>query len=663
MLTSNFSQRRQSRGIDDNVHEALLQQLLRVENRTYLWVALIFPEIERCAGLSEKKLLEVIRTIPTTVNEVYENILSRSTDPAVAKRLLEIVLAAAHPLTLDELNVALAINDNSRCLGDLDLEPPVTFKTTVRDLCGLLVNIRDSRVHLIHQTAREFLLAPNRSRDCRAVAYWQHSLNIVESHVTLAKICIAFLKFLDLEASSLIPRRSTLKKATTEYLVRYPFLYYAANNWHRHVRSFEPWDCRENKEILLSICNPNSKECQTWFQIHRSITSSYIRLLKGFNEFTMAVYLDLVLIFDLLSHNGIRPDTTDCQSRNALWWALRKGNDLAACELLTKYMVSEDFDALAALQMASLLGYADVVDCLLANFDVDGYKIASDGWTAIRRTASHGHVRVLDILLKNNPDKAPPEIKEMALYYAAGQGHIDMVEYLLDQDINVDARSVDGETALYRCVANRNIELTKLLLQRGANPDSLTANPWNEEGHVFGETALYEAVSVINKSMVKLLLDCGAKVEAKSRHSETALYRAAGARGWDGADQGAIVRLLVEQGADIDAKTGTGDTPLRRALRAGYGPVIKIMKGSAKALGLETTLIVHSSREGEFMRKARERHSSIIEASDLLNADGFMLQLKSKDVDDGSDRDLSRKILCKLFGDMAQNVDLLRDAM
>lgn len=145
-IIKQFNELRRYRGVDDSTHEALSDRLQQVENRTYLWIALIFPELERCAGQSKKKLLDIIRWIPVTMNDAYERILSRSTNLRGARKLLHIVLGAYRPLTLDEMNVALSVEDDSRSIDQLDLESTSSFHTTVRDLCGLLVNIRDSKI-------------------------------------------------------------------------------------------------------------------------------------------------------------------------------------------------------------------------------------------------------------------------------------------------------------------------------------------------------------------------------------------------------------------------------------------------------------------------------------------------------------------------------------
>lgn len=95
---------------------------VQVENRTYLWISLISPELEKRAGLSEKKLLQAVQTIPTTIDGACESISSRSTNPKEARTLLQIVLGAERPLTLDEMNIALSMTDEYRCMKDLDIK-------------------------------------------------------------------------------------------------------------------------------------------------------------------------------------------------------------------------------------------------------------------------------------------------------------------------------------------------------------------------------------------------------------------------------------------------------------------------------------------------------------------------------------------------------------
>lgn len=189
-----FNNLRRRKGIDDDTHIEILNHLNGIENRTYLWVSLIFPELERHAGLSRKKLLAVIHTVPTTVDEAYEKILAHSNDYEVARKMLHIVVAAHRPLTLAEMNIALAIRPNHCRTEELDLEPDVSFRVTVRELCGLFVSIRDSKIHLIHQTAKEFLMGVGLEGLTLGLGSpWKSSFDPHSSELVLAKACIFYL--------------------------------------------------------------------------------------------------------------------------------------------------------------------------------------------------------------------------------------------------------------------------------------------------------------------------------------------------------------------------------------------------------------------------------------------------------------------------------------
>ena len=231
-----FNDLRRRKGIDDDAHIEILECLNGVENRTYLWVSLIFPELERHAGLSKKKLLVVIHTIPKTVDDAYERILAQSNDCEKARTMLHIVVAAARPLSLSEMNIALAFRHDYRHAEEIDLEPDVSFRITVRELCGLFVTIRDSKIYLIHQTAKEFLIsAQSETLTCGLGRTWKHSLYLSDSERVLAKACIFYLSLETFEIDALnvgqlktwqirsLPAFSTLMKENA-------FLNYASNH-------------------------------------------------------------------------------------------------------------------------------------------------------------------------------------------------------------------------------------------------------------------------------------------------------------------------------------------------------------------------------------------------------------------------------------------------
>ncbi|KAK4082345.1 uncharacterized protein Triagg1_2157 [Trichoderma aggressivum f. europaeum] len=72
----------------------LLEQLVRVPNRTYLWVYLILDLIESDINIDRAGILQVTANTPKTVDEAYNRILSKSHDLKEAIRILQIVVAS-----------------------------------------------------------------------------------------------------------------------------------------------------------------------------------------------------------------------------------------------------------------------------------------------------------------------------------------------------------------------------------------------------------------------------------------------------------------------------------------------------------------------------------------------------------------------------------------
>jgi ankyrin repeat protein len=68
------------------------------------------------------------------------------------------------------------------------------------------------------------------------------------------------------------------------------------------------------------------------------------------------------------------------------------------------------------------------------------------------------------------------------------------------------------------CAYNKKVEVTKVLLENGADIDE------KDEG---GKTALMHAIFFVNKpAVVRLLLENGANVNAKDKYGRTALMMA-----------------------------------------------------------------------------------------------------------------------------------------
>lgn len=153
-----------------------------------------------------------------------------------------------------------------------------------------------------------------------------------------------------------------------------------------------------------------------------------------------------------------------------------------------------------------------------------------------------------------------------ALIYAAKQGHIPLVEFLLTIDkINVNAKNTNGYTALIMAVEDGRKNIVKLLLD---NPNT-NINIYDN----YGNTALLQAIKNSHQDISKLLLECPKiNVNIGEIRGQTALMWAA-IKG----QQDIIKLLLAIPGIDINKKNDCGETALMWAVRSNCFVGIKEM--------------------------------------------------------------------------------------
>jgi ankyrin repeat protein len=118
----------------------------------------------------------------------------------------------------------------------------------------------------------------------------------------------------------------------------------------------------------------------------------------------------------------------------------------------------------------------------------------------------------------------------------------------------------DGQTSFVRAALSGDIEVMRLLLEKGADPNIATTQ---------GTTALMAASGVnwipgqtYSRSeadyaeAVKLCLERGADVNAANSLGFTAMHGAAN-RGWE-----SVIQILADHGAKLDVKDNAGRTPM-----------------------------------------------------------------------------------------------------
>ncbi|CAG7917050.1 unnamed protein product [Penicillium olsonii] len=180
-----------AREFKEDDRRLIADKLKSMGNRTYLWLHLTFDIIDQspCQYSRRAAVVELLSDLPSQVSDAYEMILELSKNSIQTTTLLDIVLAAARPLTLDEANIALTLAlSREVCTSHASLEDELfsksDFSDNVKNLCGLLISFHDSKLSFIHQTAREFLMHDKRR------GKWQGRLKISNAHIKMSLACL-----------------------------------------------------------------------------------------------------------------------------------------------------------------------------------------------------------------------------------------------------------------------------------------------------------------------------------------------------------------------------------------------------------------------------------------------------------------------------------------
>jgi ankyrin repeat protein len=238
-------------------------------------------------------------------------------------------------------------------------------------------------------------------------------------------------------------------------------------------------------------------------------------------------------------------------------------------------------------------------------------------WTPLMYAARQGSLETAGSLIAGGASLNLTDTdSSTALVLAIINGHYDTAALLAERGADPNITDTAGMAALYAAVDMNTLgevyghparpttskvtalELMKVLLDHGANPNARLKSPTLQRAHTPGEPTLAEGTTPLMRAAkngdaaaLRLLLDHGADVNLRQKNGTTALMFAAGLGFGTGtfandyATEAQLlesVKVLMAAGADVNAVNEAGETPLHYGAHASDDIVTFLAENGAK---------------------------------------------------------------------------------
>lgn len=561
--------------------------------------------------------------------------------------ILQWVTLSFRSLTLSELagaisgefaNVVLssqAIRDYIAICGPIleideyedDLEQEDQAKNSLKDKDMMY------RVHLLHQSAKEYILRMQVDND--------HTLEFFRikpeaAHLRLSKRCLHLIQSSSLQYHALNARAPGEESPLLRYSVACCFDHAASvsmdvdftrqfpaflldersqlrSNWVKSISKSTVAYVEErnmwNKPLHLACFFLNVPWARTILERKALVPKSLNALTKrgrvvDASLVTAVAFGHRALVHLLLGHgarvNARLGPLPGALPNTALTSAALRGDE-AMVELLTDFGANVDIQTpykYTALHFAALYDRERLIRLLVdrgAKLDISN----SLGYTPLSCAVFYGYEKTVATLIDLGADMNGRSLGDIVLHLAARHGHVNLVKRFSDYGISLNEEGALGMTVLHCAAESGNGALMQSLIQRGADvyknsrhglsllhcafrsPEDTTetvqlALKFNSNVNVkcnFGQNALHAAAMHGNVNIAKLLIDHGADFNEKDVEKKSILHCAC----FVSTDAAPMVQLCVDLGLDVNAKMVKGQTPLHLAANSGKPQTAKTL--------------------------------------------------------------------------------------
>lgn len=473
---------------------------------------------------------KALKNLPMGLKNTYGEVMRRihvqnEDDRDLAMRVLLWIIYAVRPLTVKELQHALAITPGT---SDLDEGDIIDEETILFSCAGIVTIDHESRIiRLVHYTAQEYF------------ERFQTELFPKAQH-TIVRACLTYLSF-DVVLSGLHS-----EKSVEIQLEKNLFLGYAAENWAEHERRKTEDDDDDDDDLVLNFLMDDSKvgyssHIMMGFKSRHPTTYRRNMFFGGH----LAAYFGLDKHIKRFLKNQIALDAKDNDGRTPLSYAAGNGHEAVVKMLLDSekpaVVESKDLFGQTPFFWAAQKGREVIVRLFLKRDDININSKNRFDETPILRAIQKQHKIIVELLLgRDDLDVNSKDcFGNTPLFLAAENNNEALFKLLIERDhINVDSQNNSGQSPLLSAVRRGSTAMVELLLERGADPNILDF--WDQ-------TPLLHAVEYNHEAVVKILLEWKADVNVADFDGRTPWSYA-----MDRQNQ-AIKQMLLDHGAEAES--------------------------------------------------------------------------------------------------------------